>query len=189
VKTLNKIQAVFLDRDGVLTRSPYPTWKKSQLKLQSGVVDLIRVLNHKKVFVIVVTNQSVVARGLISEDGVRNLHAILQERLKRKGVFVNSFYFCPHHPNATLRQYRKKCTCRKPNIGMFTKAKKEFKINLRKSFTIGDMTQDIFAGKRAGTTTILLKKGHKGMDGKYKVTPDYEAENFNKIIKILKYEF
>ena len=185
MKKASKIKAVFLDRDGVLIKRHDLTWKKSQLGLQSGVASFIKFLNKKQIPVIVVTNQPVVARGLITEDGVQELHKVLQKNLKKQGAFIDKFYFCPHHPEATLLAYRKKCKCRKPAIGMFQKAAKEFQIDLKKSFMIGDMTQDILAGNKAGTKTILLKKGHKGKDGKYKATPDFEFKNFKDILREL----
>ncbi len=178
--------AVFLDRDGTLTRRAELTWKKSQLELQVGAASFVQFLNKKNIPVIVVTNQPVVARGLISESGVVLLHEHLNKLLKSHKAHIDHFYFCPHHPQATIRTYRKKCICRKPAIGMFKKAAQELSLNLKKSFFIGDMTQDMLAGKRAHMTTILLKKGHRGLDGKYDVTPDYEVSNFTQIIKILK---
>ena len=182
MKTSQKTRAVFLDRDGVLTKRPHPTWKKSQLRLQDGVATFIRLLNKRKIPVIVVTNQGgVVARCLISPEGVEKLHKILETRLKGYGAHISHFYFCPHHPKGTIAKYRKKCSCRKPKIGMFKRAEKDFSINLKKSVIIGDMTQDIFAGEKAGIKTILLDKGHRGRDGKYKVAPDYKAKNFKAV--------
>ncbi|MES2315499.1 MAG: HAD family hydrolase [Patescibacteria group bacterium] len=185
-----KTPVVFLDRDGVLIKRAELTWKKSQLELQDGVVDFIKFLNKNNILVIVITNQPVVARGLITERGVKELHEILQKRLKQRGAYIDRFYFCPHHPNATLPKYRKKCDCRKPKIGMYKQVARDFSIDFKKSFTIGDMTQDILAGKRAKTKTILFLKGHGGKDGKYKVKPHRQANNFREVFKFFKkYEF
>lgn len=186
MKKSSKTPAVFLDRDGVLIKRADLTWKKSQLRFQDGVVSFIKFLNQIKIPVIVITNQPVVARGLITESGVKELHDILQKRLKKEGAHIDKFYFCPHHPEATLPKYRKKCVCRKPKIGMYKQAAKDFSIDFKKSFTIGDMTQDILAGKRAKTKTILFLKGHGGKDGKYKIKADYKANNFKEALKFIK---
>ncbi|KKU98549.1 MAG: D,D-heptose 1,7-bisphosphate phosphatase [Candidatus Jorgensenbacteria bacterium GW2011_GWC1_48_8] len=100
-----KQPAIILDRDGVLIDRPLLTWRKSQMKLSKGIAGEIKFFNEKKVPVIVITNQSVVARGLISEKGVVNLHELLNKRLKKSGAHVDKFYFCPHHPSANLKRY------------------------------------------------------------------------------------
>ena len=167
--------AIFLDRDGVLIQRHLLTWQKKQMRLAPKIVKLIKKFNEQNVSIIVITNQPVIARGLITEDGVNMLHKILQNRLKKQGAKIDKFYFCPHHPEANLEKYRRNCGCRKPKIGLFKKAAKEFNLNLEKSFLIGDMTQDILAGKRAKIKTILLtNSGHKGIDGKFKIEPNYK---------------
>lgn len=190
-KELNKKlwrPAIFLDRDGVLTQRHLLTWRKNQLKLTPKIASFIRFFNNKNIPVIVITNQPVVARGWISEKGVEKLHNILQTRLnKRNKAFINKFYFCPHHPNANLKEYRIKCICRKPRISLFKKAARELNINLKKSISIGDMTQDILAGKRAGAKTILLtKSGYGGKDNKYKIKADFECQNLTEALKLSK---
>lgn len=182
-----KKPAIILDRDGVLIERPFLTWRENQLKLARGISKEIRFFNRKKIPVVVVTNQSVVARGLISGKGIIRLHNILSKRLKKKGARVDGFYFCPHHPNAKVKRYRIVCPCRKPKIGLFKKAAKELNLNLRKSVTIGDMTQDIAAGKRAGTKTILIAAGHGGRDDKYKVNPDYKVKNVIEALRLAKH--
>lgn len=182
----NKKPAIFLDRDGVLIRRPDLTWQEKQMRLAANITPLIKSFNKKNIPIIVITNQPVVARGWISESGVNQLHDTIQKRLKRRGAHIDRFYFCPHHPEANLKKYRIKCACRKPNIGLFKKAAKEFNIDPKKSFSIGDMTQDILAGKNAGTKTILLTdSGHKGVDGKFKIKPDYKFPNLSSALIFL----
>jgi len=184
-KKVNKGKpAVILDRDGVLIQRHLLTWQKKQLKLSPKIAPLIHKFNNRNIPVIIITNQPVVARGWISEKGVEKLHQILQMRLNKGGAFIDKFYFCPHHPEATLKKYRKKCDCRKPKIGLFKKAAKEFNINLSRSVTIGDMTQDILAGKKAGTKTILVKTGHAGKDNKYKVSPNFIVKDPANALKL-----
>lgn len=177
---------IFLDRDGVLIQQPGLTWKKDQLRLAPKIAPYLHYFNNKNIPVIVITNQPVVARGWISEKGVEKLHQIIQNRLKKQNAFIDKFYFCPHHPEANLKKYRIICDCRKPKIGLFKKAAKEFKINLKKSIMIGDMTQDILAGKTAGTKTILIKGGHGGKDKKFQIKPDFVAKDTAQALKISK---
>lgn len=178
--------AIFLDRDGVLIQRHFLTWKKEQMKLAPKITELIRYFNDKKIPIIVITNQPVVARGLITENGVNALHKILQNRLKKQGAKIDKFYFCPHHPNANLKKYRKECDCRKPKIGLFKKAAKELNINLLKSIMIGDMTQDILAGENMGGKTILIKSDYAGKDEKYSVSPDFIVKNTADALKLSK---
>lgn len=182
-QTNNKKPAIFLDRDGVLIQRHLLTWQKKQMRLAKNIAPVITRLNQQNIPIIVITNQPVVARGLISENGVKELHDILQSRLKKRGASIDRFYFCPHHPEATLKEYRKKCSCRKPNIGLFKKAAKDFNVDLSKSIFIGDMTQDILAGKKIGTKTILLTGcGYKGKDGKFKIEPDYKTSTLSEAL-------
>ena len=179
-------RAIFLDRDGVLIQRHLLTWQKKQMRLAPKIAKLIKKFNEQNIPIIVITNQPVVARGLITENGVNALHKILQDRLKKQGAKIDKFYFCPHHPEATLKKYRKKCSCRKPNIGLIKKAAKEFNVDLKKSFFIGDMTQDILAGKRAKMKTILLtNSGYKGNDEKFKIKPDYKEPTLTSALTMI----
>lgn len=185
-KNTNKKLAIFLDRDGVLIQRHDLTWQKKQLRLSPNIAPVLKSFNKKNIPVIVITNQPVVARGWISEDGVGYLHDIIQKRLKKRGAYIDKFYFCPHHPEATIKEYRIKCECRKPNTGLFKKAAKEFNIDLKRSFSIGDMTQDILAGKRAKMKTILLtNSGHKGNDGKFDAKPDYKEPTLSSALTMI----
>lgn len=175
---------LLLDRDGILTSRPLPVWKEKQLRLNAGIAHGLKFFNDQKIPVIVITNQAVVARGLITEAGVERLHRILNKRLKKQGAYVDKFYFCPHHPEATLKKYRIKCACRKPGTKMLKIAAREWQFNLQKSVFIGDMTQDILAGKRVGAKTILVKSGHGGQDKQYNVRADFGVKNVAAALKL-----
>jgi histidinol phosphatase-like enzyme len=110
---------------------------------------------------------------------------MLAERMMKKGATIDKFYFCPHHPNANVEKYRIVCRCRKPKIGLFLEARKDFNIDLEKSFVIGDMTQDIFAGKKIKATTILVKQGYGGTDGKFLVDSEILANTTEEALKII----
>jgi D-glycero-D-manno-heptose 1,7-bisphosphate phosphatase len=170
--------AAFLDRDGTIIRQVDLMHEVSQLRLLPGAAAAIRRLNEEDLLVVVVTNQPVVARGVASEREIKLVHEELNRRLQARGAHIDAFYFCPHHPNATLEQYRTTCTCRKPEPGMILRAAEEHGIDLSRSVMIGDTTQDIVAGNRAGVYTILVRTGHGGRDPwQYQCLPDWTAKN------------
>lgn len=179
-------KAVFLDRDGVINREVDVLRNLKQLRLLSGVARAIRELNKLGFLIIVVTNQPVIARGWLTEEEVDAIHNVLIKRLVQKGARIDAIYYCPHHPNANLKKYRRRCQCRKPNIGLIKKAVEKFEINVKISFMIGDSTGDILTGKRAGLQTILVETGYAGKDGKYNVKPDFVIKNLSEAIKIIK---
>lgn len=159
------------------------------LRLLSGVARAINKLNKLGFFVIVVTNQPVVARGIIGPKEVDEIHGVLIRRLHGKGARVDGIYFCPHHPEANLPEYRLRCKCRKPEPGMILKGLKELNINPKKSFMIGDALIDVVSGKRAGLKTILVKTGpgHARLDQKYKkVKPDFIVKNLEQAVEKIK---
>lgn len=154
------MRAVFLDRDGVIVRDVGPTARQEDLVLLPRAALAIRRLNDSGYLVVVVSNQTVVARGLASEPDVVQAHQDLAQLLHAaSGAIVNRFYFCPHHPNATLPVYRVACNCRKPRSGLFERAARELGIDLTDSFAIGDRPSDIAAGARVGCRTILVETG------------------------------
>lgn len=186
MSTKKKYGGLILDRDGVLTSRHLLTWKKSQLRLSRGIAQGIKFFNDKKIPVVVITNQAVVARGWITEAGVERLHQVLNKRLKKSGAHVDKFYFCPHHPEATIASYRKICACRKPGTKQLKDAAREWRFNLKKSVFIGDMTQDILAGKRVDAKTILVMSGHGGQDRKFNVRADFEARDIVAALNLAK---
>ncbi|MBL7147269.1 MAG: HAD-IIIA family hydrolase [Nanoarchaeota archaeon] len=177
--------AVFLDRDGTINKSIDQLYKKEQFELLPRAAEAIHKINSEGIKVIVVTNQPVVARGLCTEKDVQRIHELMSKELNQFNAFVDEILFCPHHPNANLVDYRKDCECRKPKIGMLKKAAEKFDLDLKKCFMIGDLTQDIKAGKDAGCKTVLVKTGHAGKDKKYEVTPDYIAEDLYEAVNII----
>jgi len=170
--------AVFLDRDGTIIRHVELMHRIDQLKILPGSSKAIRLLNESGIPVFVVTNQPVVARGISTEQQVRQVHEELVRRMAKRGAKIDGIYFCPHHPDATLEQYREKCACRKPEPGMIFEAAEENGIDLKNSVLIGDTTQDVETGRRAGVRTILVETGHGGKDPwQYDATPDWKAKN------------
>ena len=168
-------RAVFLDRDGVITQDPpHYAHRLDQLKLIRKSAEAIRLLNENEFKVIVVSNQSGVAKGYYQEKDVGIFNRAIEEELKKEGAYIDAIYYCPHHPDAGIEVYRIDCDCRKPKPGMLLKAAQELNINLKQSFMVGDKRRDIEAGCRAGCKTILVLTGHGGEESsKNKIEVDF----------------
>jgi D-glycero-D-manno-heptose 1,7-bisphosphate phosphatase len=152
--------AVFLDRDGVLIEDVDFLLDPAQIRILEGVPEALVQLKTLGFKMIVVSNQAVVARGLADEAGVVELQREVEKRLAGMGgPSLDGFYFCPHHPNATLPDYRQICNCRKPQPGMLFRAAEERGISLPDSFMIGDRPTDILAGQRAGCRNVWVQTG------------------------------
>lgn len=183
-----KQKAVFLDRDGVINEEVDFLSRPEQLTLIGGSAEAVKKLNESDYLVIVVTNQSVVARGLCSEKDVAQIHKKLDVLLGTDHAFLDGIYYCPHHPDGGFegedKQYKIECACRKPKPGMILQAQHDLNIDLGQSFMIGDSTRDVMAGFNAGLKTILVRTGYAGKDGKHDCLPDFifadlqEAVNF-----------
>ena len=148
--------AVFLDRDGVLNEDKKYASDPKIAKLLPGVTSAVKRLNDAGMAVIVVSNQSGIARGYHTENDTRAFNAELDEQLRAEGARVDGWYYCPHLPEGTVAEYAKECDCRKPKSGMLMQAAGEHDIDLSKSFMVGDKERDIAAGTSAGTQTILV---------------------------------
>lgn len=147
--------AVFLDRDGVLTEEKGYIDSVEKLCIFSYVNECVRQIHEKGYYAIVVTNQSGVARGLFTEEKLQEMNQYLKCQTN-----VDAVYYCPHHPEGAIGKYRMKCSCRKPETGMFQAACREFDIDMKNSYMVGDRAGDIIAGKNAGVKTILLESGY-----------------------------
>ncbi len=153
-------RAVFLDRDGVLIEDVHLLTRPDQIRILPGVPEALQTLVGAGFRLVVITNQTVVARGLATEADVDDVHAELNLRLARAGApTVERFYVCPHHPKATLPAYRVACDCRKPAPGMILRAARDLDLAVPACFTVGDRITDIQAGARAGTWTVLVQTG------------------------------
>lgn len=185
-------KAVFLDRDGVLIEDVNLLTLRNQVRIYKETPEALKVFNSLGYLLFVVTNQTVVARGLVTEEDVEELNSFIGKMLfEKSGCKIKHFYYCPHHPEATLPQYRIKCECRKPRPGMLLQAAKEYNLNLVSSFMIGDRISDIVAGYKAGCTTILVKTGmHQAKpivsdDMDLSVEPDYVCNDLYEASRII----
>jgi histidinol-phosphate phosphatase family protein len=188
VRPVKKRRAVFLDRDGVIIRQVELLTEISKVKILPGAPQAIRALNKLGFLILVVSNQPVIARGLITPRGIERMNEVIAKRLLRLGARINAFYFCPHHPKATLKKYRMRCGCRKPGAGMIRRGMRDYNVGRKGSFMAGDGMMDIVAGKRAGLKTILVKTGpgHKRIDAMYDEKPDFVAKNLVVAVRIIK---
>jgi len=152
--------AVFLDRDGTINEEVEYLDNLSDLRLIPGADEGIALLNRAGFSVIVITNQSGVARGFFPEGFVQLVHSRLSEMLVRAGAHVEGWYYCPHHPEAGSPPYKKACDCRKPGTGMVSRAAKELSIDLGRSWLVGDSLSDLQTAWNAGMKSILVLTGH-----------------------------
>lgn len=181
-----KNKAVFLDRDGVINQDTDHLRNMADFRLLPGAAQALRVIKERGYLVIVVTNQAAVAKGMLSLDQLESMHEEIKQELARHGAEIDAIYYCPHHPDGIVPEYAIKCDCRKPGVGMIIKAIKEFDIDLSKSFLVGDKTGDILAGTRAGLTTILVRTGYGGQDGKFEASPDFTADDLKAALRYIK---
>jgi D-glycero-D-manno-heptose 1,7-bisphosphate phosphatase len=152
--------AIFLDRDGTVIREVGYLRRPEQVELLPGVGDAICCANRRNIPVILVTNQSAVARGWLTEEVLADIHHQLAVQLARYGARLDGIYYCPHHPEGSRPEYRLACRCRKPEPGLLLRAAADFRLALERSVMIGDKLDDVEAGRRAGTKTILVETGY-----------------------------
>ncbi|TVL95799.1 MAG: D,D-heptose 1,7-bisphosphate phosphatase [Candidatus Kuenenia stuttgartiensis] len=153
---MKKNKAAFLDRDGtIVVHTPYLS-SPEQLKLLPHAVEGIRLFKDHDYLIIVVTNQSGVARGYFDEESLIQIHEKLKKILIREKAEVDAFYYCPHHAEGVVEQYRVHCDCRKPQPKMLFDAAQQYNIDLSQSIMIGDSPVDILAGKEAGCKSALI---------------------------------
>lgn len=135
-------KAVFLDRDGTINVDKAYLSKIEEFEYLPGVIEGLRMLQDAGFILIIVTNQSGIARGYYSEEDFLELNEWMLSDLKEKGINIAKVYYCPHHPTALVEKYRIDCECRKPKLGMYKKAIEELDIDLSQSFAIGDKIRD-----------------------------------------------
>ena len=155
-----KKPAVFLDRDGTINVEKDYLCKVDDFEFIPGAPEAIKRLNDAGFLVIVVTNQSGVARGYYRLADVDRLHAHIKDELSALGAAIDAFYVCPHHPTEGLGEFRRQCQCRKGAPGMLLQAARDHDIDLSQSFVVGDKLADVEAGESAGCSTIMVQTGY-----------------------------
>ena len=179
----NPSAAVFLDRDGTLNVEANRVSSADELELIPGAGEAVRRLNRAGLLAVVVTNQSVIARGDCTEGGLKQIHDKLEALLREQGAYLDAIYHCPHHPDGGLRRARAKlnveCDCRKPGTAMIERAKLDLSIRLGSSWMIGDTTTDLQTAHNAGIRSILVRTGYGGRDRRWRARPDFEFFDVN----------
>lgn len=135
-------KAIFLDRDGTINVEKNYLYRIDDFEFLPGVVDALKQLQRAGFMLIIITNQSGIARGYYTEKDFQKLNEWMVTQLKMQDVIIDQVYFCPHLPDAEVEKYRKDCNCRKPKLGMFQQAIADYNIQLSKSYAIGDKIRD-----------------------------------------------
>jgi D,D-heptose 1,7-bisphosphate phosphatase len=180
-------KAIFLDRDNTLIEDPGYISSPDQVKLLPGVSEALTELRNMGYMLIVVTNQSAVARGIVTEKVLENIHGKMSTLLAHDGAYIDKIYYCPYHPEGVVPKYRKESNLRKPQPGMILRAAEELDIDLDNSWMVGNSPRDITAGLNAGCKTILIVSSVnpnilKPTDPK----PDEKAVNIKEVVNIIK---
>lgn len=161
----NKRPAIFLDRDGVINKEVNLLNRVEQMELLPGAAEAIRLINQSGYLAIVVTNQPVIARNLCTFEELDNIHQKMETLLGAEHAYINALYLCPHHPDSGYpeerKEYKIKCTCRKPAPGMLLQAAKDWNIDMDNSYMIGDSDRDYQAGVNAGVKESILVPTNK----------------------------
>ena len=181
-------KAIFLDRDGTINVEKDYIYKSEDLIFEEGTIDALKTFKNLGYILIVVSNQSGIARGYFTEEDLNIFNNNMNEMLKKNGVEITEFYCCPHHPDG-IGEYKKVCECRKTNNKMIEDAIKKYNIDREKSYMIGDKTSDIGAGLKSNLKTVLVKTGY-GLKDMEKVDKNETliCENLKDFSEILKRE-
>jgi D-glycero-D-manno-heptose 1,7-bisphosphate phosphatase len=152
--------AVFLDRDGTLIEEVGYLDRAERVALYPYAVDAIRALNRAGIPIVMVTNQSGVARGFFSEAVVEEVHRHIADLLERGGARIDAYYYCPHHPDGRVAEYAVRCECRKPGRALVDRAVRELGIDPARSVTVGDRWVDISLARTIGGRGLLVRTGY-----------------------------
>ncbi len=175
--------AVFLDRDGTLNVEVNYLHQIENFEWVPGAREAVRRLNDLDVPVLVVTNQSGVARGYYDEAAVERLHAFMEEELANMGAAIDDFYYCPYHSESALEEYRGPTHYRKPNPGMFEVAIEEWSVDPDRSFVVGDKNTDLIPGNELGMTTVLVRTGYG--DTEDPSVPDRVVDDVSRAVDLI----
>lgn len=183
IKDNKKKPAIFLDRDGVIIQDKpgkYITSIKN-VKIYKSFIDGFKKIDKKKYHIIIITNQSAINRGYISLEKSVEINNYIVKKLKKYGIKINAVYFCPHRPD-------EKCQCRKPESGLIKEAEKDYRIDFKNSFFIGDKLTDMLLAEKIKVKSIfvLTGQGISQLKKHGKITSNYVLKNLKYIDKIIK---
>jgi D-glycero-D-manno-heptose 1,7-bisphosphate phosphatase len=168
-------RAAFLDRDGTIIEEVGYLDRPERVVFYPWTIDAIRVLNHAGITVVMVTNQSGVARGFFTEAVVDEVHRHMAAMLAEGGARIDAYYYCPHHPDGKVPGYAQACDCRKPGRALVDRAVREFGIDPARSFVVGDRWVDVGLARTIGAGAILVRTGY-GMSEELKPPANLAAD-------------
>ncbi len=180
-----KHRALFLDRDGTLVHPRHYPSRPKDLLLYDDIGPDLRAIQEAGFRLVVITNQSGIARGYFTEADLQTMHEYLAEQLAQSGVYLDGVYYCPHHPAGVIPQLAVRCDCRKPQPGMLLRAANDLDLDLQASWLIGDILDDIEAGNRAGCRTILVDQGTEQLPEQKMRYPNFVARDTLHALRII----
>jgi D-glycero-D-manno-heptose 1,7-bisphosphate phosphatase len=172
-----KQRAVFLDRDGTLVYSSHYPSRPEHLRLYENIGPALHKLQDMEFRLVVITNQSGIARGFFTEADLQHMHDYLTSKLAAMDVHLSGIYHCPHHPAGVIPDLAMACQCRKPQPGMLLRAAEELNLDLAHSWFMGDILDDVEAGNRAGCRTVLVDLGTERRPQNTLRCPTFVARN------------
>jgi histidinol-phosphate phosphatase family protein len=155
------MRAIFLDKDGTLLNDVPYNVDPALVQLSPRAAQALRLFRRLGYALFVVSNQSGIAKGWFDEQALQSVERRVAELLSARGAALDGFYFCPHHPDGVIERYAFECNCRKPMPGLLRQAADQHDIDLKQSWMIGDILDDVEAGRRAGCRTILIDNGNE----------------------------
>lgn len=174
--------AVFLDRDGTINEQMGYINHSCRFQLLPGAAKAIKRLNDAGIPVVVISNQSGLARGYFPEELLVTVHEKMTRLLAEEGAHVDGIYYCPHHPEAKEERFRATCNCRKPKPGLVLQAAEEMNLDPKRSYVVGDRWSDIKTAANCGARSILVRTGYGRGDEQYigphqEIQPDFKADD------------
>ncbi len=178
-------RAIFLDRDGTLVYPYHYPSRLEHLRLYENIGPELHKLQAMGFALIVITNQSGIARGYFTVADLANMHTYLSSELAQWDVRIDAFYYCPHHPHGIISELAIRCDCRKPQPGMLLQAARDHNLDLAQSWFVGDVLDDIEAGNRAGCRSILVDLGREKPPASVIRTPTFVAPETRAALHII----
>lgn len=183
---MTKRRALFLDRDGTLVHPFHYASRPEHLRLYDNIGADLFALQRNDFCLVLITNQSGLARGYFSEADLHGMHEYLQRELATWQVHLDAVYYCPHHVDGSVPELAVRCSCRKPQPGMLLRAAQELDLDLQRSWVVGDILDDVEAGTRAGCRTVLVDLGSEPRPTSIYRQPTFVASETRHALRIIR---